>query len=170
MWVQKIGIPTYFRRGENGDADWRQAATANPDLGITVINPNSGPGYTASFQPGGEEHRLCGLRIDEMQRAGAAVVGYVTTNYHDKERVQREHRFTVEPGTDVVTTRWTSDEGGGEKETGWTTGFGPVQVGSASTLPGGWRQGGTTSGSSCPRTQDTLPPRRLTPLTTYRWM
>jgi hypothetical protein len=140
VWVQKIGIPTYFHRGANGQDDWTRAGTAGPDLGITVINPASGPGYTPSFQPGGAEHNLCRQRIQAMHDAGAWVLGYVTTNYRDQRQtsVQREHRFTVDPATDVVTTR---NSGGTEKETGWSTGFGPVHVDSASTLPGGLATG-----------------------------
>jgi hypothetical protein len=137
---QKMGIPTYFHRGPAGQEDWTRAATAKPDLGITVLNPASGPGYTSSFLPGGDEHDLCRRRIEDMHRAGAKVTGYVTTNYRDRggTSVQGEHRFTVEPVTALVTTR---NKGGAEKETGWITGFGPIHVGSDSTLPQGLATG-----------------------------
>lgn len=136
---QQIAIPTYFHRNLNGDKDWAAAATAHPDLGLTVLNPDSGPGYTDSFRPGppdDTEFRLCQQRIGEMHDAGALVLGYVTTNYRDTEGSAREHRFTVDPSTGLVTTR---SSGGEERETGWTTGFGPIHVGHVDTplaLPG----------------------------------
>ncbi|MEX5270894.1 spherulation-specific family 4 protein [Kocuria sabuli] len=137
MFQQKIAIPTYFRRGPNGDPDWGKAVTAKPELSVAVINPDSGPGYTSSFQPGGDEHVLCQRRIDQMQdEAGAAVVGYLTTNYRDEEgkSVQSDYRFTVDLDTLLVTLRLDT---GDEKETVWPTGFGPIRVDSKSTLPAG---------------------------------
>lgn len=137
MFQQKIAIPTYFRRGPSGDPDWSRAETAKPDLFIAVINPDSGPGYTSSFQTGGNEHLLCQQRIAQMQdHAGAAVVGYLTTNYRDDESksVQSDYRFTVDPVTDLVSLRLDSGE---EKETVWPTGFGPIRIDSKSTRPEG---------------------------------
>ncbi len=135
---QQIAIPTYFHRNPAGDRDWAAAATARPDLGLTVLNPNSGPGYTDSFRPdtsNNVEFRLCQQRIGEMHGAGALVLGYVTTNYRDTRGVAKEHRFTVDPSTGLVTTR---NSDGEERKTGWTTGFGPIHVGHVApplTLP-----------------------------------
>ncbi|MCM3689063.1 spherulation-specific family 4 protein [Kocuria rosea] len=126
---QKIAVPTYFHRNPTGDEDWATAAAAHPDLGLTVLNPNSGPGYTPAFRPdtpNNVEFHLCQQRIDQMKAAGALVLGYVTTNYRDTKGLAKEHRFTVDPNTGLVTTR---DSDGEARETGWTTGFGPVHLG-----------------------------------------
>ena len=135
MLKQQIAIPAYF--GSSSDADWGKppkpaaqgtAGSAGALLGIVVFNPASGPGYTPSFRTG-SERAAYQQRINDMHELGAEnVVGYVTTNRRDSlpmDTVQREHRFTVTPATDIVTTR---NSDGKENPTGWTAGFGPVQV------------------------------------------
>jgi hypothetical protein len=133
---QKFAIPAYFKSDATGDHDWSEAVT-KPLLGMVVINPASGPGYTPAYVGGTKQHEYQ-TRIEQMRTVGANVVGYVTTNYRDSRpatnTVQREHRFTVDPMTKVVTTR---NSLGSVNATGWTTGFGPIQVRSDSTLPGG---------------------------------
>jgi hypothetical protein len=140
---QELAIPTYFPPGEAGDHDWAAAKT-RPLLGIAVINPASGPGYTSTFIDG-QAHDEYQHRIDQMHAGGGDVVGYVTTNYRDSRgtTVQGEHHFTFNvaadnTATDVVTTR--EADGVTTRETGWTTGFGPIQVRPEtmpSELPGG---------------------------------
>jgi hypothetical protein len=130
---QKFAIPTYFLSGVEGNHDWSEAGT-KPLLGIVVINPASGPGYTSDYI-NGMKHGEYQDRIDQMHHEApdVACLGYVTTNYHDSRgsnTVQGEHHFTVDVATNVVMT----------SATGWTTGFGPIQVrpgDDASTLPGG---------------------------------
>jgi len=125
---QKFAIPTYFSSGASGDSDWA-SATTKPLLGIVIINPASGPGYTSDYINGAKRDEYQD-RIDEMHSVGADVIGYVTTNYRDIRgtTVQSEHHFTVDVATNRVTTAG---------ETGWTTGFGPIQVGPETppTLP-----------------------------------
>jgi hypothetical protein len=139
MLHQKIAIPAYFH--SDSDADWDTAMSARVLLKIVVFNPASGPGYTTPFLAGGQEHLNFKGRITQMHNIGvnirANVLGYVTTNRRDSrpgDTVQREHRFTVDPATGVVTTR---NSDGDVHETGWTKGFGPIQVRSDGTLPGG---------------------------------
>ena len=147
---QQIAIPAYFQSDSDGDTDWDTMASARALLGIVVFNPASGPGYTPSFrEPNGTDRENFQCRITDMHKAGARnVVGYVTTNYRDiverpnepPNTVQREHCFTVTLATGVVTTR--SKAGAVPHKTGWTNGFGPIQIrsddGSAVTqLPGG---------------------------------
>ena len=127
---QRIAIPTYFSSGDSGDADW---STARVDLlALAVINPRSGPGYTTSYV-NGSAHQQLQERIDQVHEAGADVVGYVTTNYRDRLSVQHEFHFTVAVASNTAATL----EGGVVTETGWPTGFGPIQVrpDAASALP-----------------------------------
>lgn len=133
---QKIAIPTYFESGAAGEEDWAGAASAGSLLAMAIINPANGPGYTSSYLPGGTKHAEYQQRMHQMQAAGADVLGYVTTNYRDSRStsVQAEHRFTADAAAGVVTTR---DASGAVNSTGWTRGFGPVQVRSAATLPDG---------------------------------
>lgn len=143
---QKFAIPAYFHSGSSGDPHWSKAASAKSLLGIAVVNPASGPGYTAEFRgPGGAKWKEFNERIEQLRLAGAAVVGYVTTNYRDStgdNTVQGEHTFTVSGGTNVTTER-----------TGWWTGFGPIRVRSKTPA------GGTTT-----------PPTGLTVSEDYFWV
>jgi Spherulation-specific family 4 len=130
---QKFAIPTYFTSGVAGDDDWLAAKT-KPLLGIVVINPASGPGYTPDYRIGVKRVEYQD-RINQMHMdtADAAVVGYITTNYRDSRgtSVQGEHHFTVDVATNVATTTVAS---------GWTDGFGPIGVRpgpTGSMLPGG---------------------------------
>ena len=143
---QKFAIPAYFHSGAAGDPHWSMAAGAKSLLGIAVINPASGPGYTAELRvPGGAKWSEFKDRIEQLQLSGAAVVGYVTTNYRDiigDNTVQGEHTFTVSGATSVATER-----------TGWSTGFGPIRVRSK-----------TSAGET------TTPPTGLTVSQDYFWI
>lgn len=135
---QQVAIPAYFRPGPAGTDDWGKAESAGALLGIVVVNPASGPGYTPPFRnDGGVERTAFQSRIEQMRGTGANVLGYVTTNYRDSRgtTVQPEHRFTVTAGNVVMTRH---KHTGAENETGWWTGFGPIQVSHADPmLPGG---------------------------------
>lgn len=66
---QTMAIPSYFYPG----SDWSQMEQAAPTVGLTVINPDNGPGK-----------KLDPAYVDETakaQSAGARVLGYVYTSY-----------------------------------------------------------------------------------------
>ncbi len=67
--TQKMAVPSYFYPG----AKWTQMEEAVPKVGLTIINPNSGPG-DASDQAYVDQ-------VKKSQAAGLTVLGYVHTSY-----------------------------------------------------------------------------------------
>lgn len=66
---QRMAIPSYFYPGPL----WTQAEKAAPTVGLTIINPNSGPGASLNAQ--------YVEQVREAKAKGVQVIGYVHTSY-----------------------------------------------------------------------------------------
>ena len=66
---QHVAIPSYFSSAEL----WTKLASSAPGVGMTILNPNSGPGDSLSAD-------LADRRA-KMKAAGVKVLGYVHTSY-----------------------------------------------------------------------------------------
>jgi hypothetical protein len=66
---QRMAVPSYFGPGSL----WTKMATAAPHVGLTIINPNSGPGDTVRADYVDQ--------VKAMQAKGVRVLGYVHTSY-----------------------------------------------------------------------------------------
>lgn len=130
---QRLAMVTYMTpnlAGDETDQWWRVTQKA-ASVYLTIINPTSGPGRTANYIIGGATQVAMSTQMGLTQAKGINVVGYMTTNYRDivaGNEVQAERTFTVNTGTDVLTL---------SASRGWTTGMGPIQVRSSTTLPAG---------------------------------
>lgn len=69
----RISLPLYAAPSEFGE--WNQVDNSTPATGILIINPDYGPGY--SSDPGYISV------IQDAQRSGIDVLGYVSTSYAD---------------------------------------------------------------------------------------
>ncbi len=67
--AQRLAIPSYFYPGPL----WTQMEDAAPQVGLAIINPDSGPG--AASDP------AYAAQVTSAQGAGIAVLGYVHTSY-----------------------------------------------------------------------------------------
>jgi hypothetical protein len=67
--AQRIAIPSYFYPGPL----WTQMADAVPQVGLAIINPNSGPGGAANPDYASQ--------VVHSRAAGLTVIGYVHTSY-----------------------------------------------------------------------------------------
>ena len=75
---EAIAAPSYFYPG----AQWDQLASASSVVGLTIINPNSGPG--SSSDPNYVS------QVTKSKAAGLQVIGYVYTNYAARSLQQVE--------------------------------------------------------------------------------
>lgn len=69
---QSISIPAYFYPGTY----WTQATAAAPRVGVMVMNPNSGPGTAKNSD--------YVTAVNNAQRQGIKVIGYVPTSYGNR--------------------------------------------------------------------------------------
>lgn len=66
---QHLAIPSYFYPGSS----WTQMTQGSPAVGVTVINPASGPGSSSNAD--------YVRQVQQSQAAGLIVLGYVPTGY-----------------------------------------------------------------------------------------
>jgi Spherulation-specific family 4 len=72
--LQTLAVPSYiYPTGETGSGAWQTMEAAAPQVGIVLINPDSGPGSSSDPNYAAE--------TTYMQAAGVKVLGYVITNY-----------------------------------------------------------------------------------------
>lgn len=72
---QSISIPAYFYPGTY----WTQATAAASRVGVMVMNPNSGPGTAINSDYVNA--------VKNAQAAGIKVIGYVPTNYGNRNAI-----------------------------------------------------------------------------------
>ena len=71
--VQHLAVPAYFYPGGTGAGYWTQLGQGGAAVGISVANPNTGPG--AGFD------QAYANAVQAARNAGEKVIGYVDTGY-----------------------------------------------------------------------------------------
>ena len=129
---QKVAVVGYFYPG----AYWDQMHLRAPTADIVIMNPQNGPGYQTTYQPGGGTFNDYTAQLAETQATGMKAIHYLSQNYRDAEgahsgdpyagTVGVHCRFSAVDAGNLFTSR--TLDGVSTLSHGWTTGMGPVQV------------------------------------------
>ncbi len=179
--VLRYACVSYIYPGSSGASTWAVLAanSAANKLAYVISNPNNGPGYEATYEPGGSLHTHWTNRLSALTAANTSNLFYISTNYFDASAVDDDTQFRGTVGGNWRFTAATDDtisfyaDGtetlggavGSARLMTFAAGFGPVAVKS-------WYSGGDGNGTTLPgglalSTSYWLRPTGATPIQTY---
>jgi hypothetical protein len=174
---------SYIYPGSSGAATWAVLAanSAAGKLAYVIANPDNGPGYEATCEPGGSLHTHWTNRLSALTAANTKNLFYISTNYFDASSAHSGDEFAGTVGGSWRFTAATSDTitfvGDGTDTLGgavgssrpmtFAAGFGPVAVKSWYSGSSNPYTGTTLPGNLAASTSYWLRPTGATPIATY---
>lgn len=109
--VLRYACISYIYPGSSGAAQWAilAANSAADKLAYVIANGNNGPGYEATYEPGGSLHTHWTNRLSALTAANTINICYVSTNYGDLQSTTGSAKFRGTVGANWRFTAATSD-------------------------------------------------------------